>query len=62
MSKYRIFTVGRDAHFSGVPQTVECADDKAAVEKAMQLSNDYDLEVWDHERMVARLANRLSLK
>jgi hypothetical protein len=62
MPKYRIFTVGRDAHFSGVPQTVECADDKEAVEKAMQLANGLDLEIWDHERMVARLPGSLSLK
>jgi PII-like signaling protein len=55
MSTYRIFTVGRDQHFSGMPVIVECVDDKEAVDKAMQLANGRDLEIWDHKRMVARL-------
>jgi len=38
----RIFTVGRDAHFSGVRKTLECTDDKEAVEKATQLTNGLD--------------------
>lgn len=62
MPRYRIFTVGRDAHFSGVPLIVECADGQEAVEKAMQLDTENDLEIWDHERMIARLPTRVSLK
>ena len=38
----RMFTVGRDAHFSGVRKTLECADDKEAVEKATQLTKGFD--------------------
>jgi hypothetical protein len=49
-----MFTVGRDAHFSGVRKTLECADDKEAVEKATQLTND--------ARRVVRLPGSLSLK
>jgi hypothetical protein len=55
MPKYRIFTVGRDQHFSGMPKIVECVDDNDAVDQAMQLANGLDLEIWDHKRMVARL-------
>jgi hypothetical protein len=33
---YRIYTIGRGGHFLGSPEVVECADDKEAVEKAMQ--------------------------
>ena len=55
MSTYRIFTVGRDQHFSGMPAIVDCFDDKEAIDKAMQLANGLDLEIWDHKRMVARL-------
>ena len=38
----RMFTVGRDAHFSGVRKTLECADNKEAVEKATQLTKGFD--------------------
>lgn len=55
MSTYRIFTIGEDQHFTGMPVLVDCADDNAAVDKAMQLVDGHDLEVWDHKRMIARL-------
>ena len=55
----RIFTVGRDAHFSGVRKTLECADDKEAVEKATQLTNGLDLKIWDDARVVVRLPGSL---
>jgi hypothetical protein len=55
MATYRIFTVGVDQHFSGMPKIVECVDDNEAVDKAMQLANGLDLEIWDAKRMVVRL-------
>ena len=42
----------------GSPDVVECADDKEAVEKAMQLAGDLDVEIWDHRRLVASLPVR----
>ena len=57
MPTYRIFTVGHDQHYSGMPQIVECVDDNEAVDKAMQFLNGLDLEIWDQKRMVARLPN-----
>ena len=42
----------------GSPDVVECADDKEAVEKAMQLAGDLDVEIWDHRRLVAPLPVR----
>jgi hypothetical protein len=50
MPTYRIFTVGRDQHFSGMPEIVECVDDNEAVD-----TNGLDLEIWDHKRRVARI-------
>jgi hypothetical protein len=38
-----------------VPEFVECVDDNEAVDKATQLANGLDLEIWDPRRMVARL-------
>ena len=52
---YRIYTIGRGGHFLGSPELVECADDKEAVEKAMQLAGGLDVEIWDHKRLVTPL-------
>jgi hypothetical protein len=42
MPKYRIFTIGSDGHFPGVPKIAEFADDKEVVEKAMRTANGAD--------------------
>jgi hypothetical protein len=55
MPEYRIFTVGPDGRFLGVPTIVECRDDKEAIEKAMQLKDGLDLEIWNLKRRVALL-------
>jgi hypothetical protein len=55
MATYRIFAVGRDQHFLGVSEIVECVDDNEAVDKPMQLANGLDLAIWDSRHMVARL-------
>ena len=55
---YRIYTIGRSGNFLGSPEVVECADDKEAVEKAMQLAGGLDVEIWDHKRLVAPLPVR----
>jgi hypothetical protein len=55
MPAYRIYSVGDDGNFSNAPEFIECADDKAAVEKATQQLNGRALEIWDHDRLVAQL-------
>jgi hypothetical protein len=55
MRAYRIYAVGDDGNFSNAPDFVRCADDKEAVDKAMQGINGRALEVWDHDRLVAQL-------
>ena len=52
---YRIYTIGRGGNFLGGPEVVERADDNEAVEKAMQLAGDLDVEIWDHKRLVTPL-------
>jgi hypothetical protein len=53
--QYRIFTVGPDGHFTGVPKIAEFADDKEAVEKAMRMANGADIEIWNLQRLIVRL-------
>jgi hypothetical protein len=52
MPEYRIFTIGPDGHFTGVPKF---ADDKEVVETAMRTANGADLEIWNLKRLVVRL-------
>jgi hypothetical protein len=52
---YRIYTVGSDGKFAGVPKVMECVDDEEVVAKAMQTIDGHDLEIWDTTRLVARL-------
>ena len=56
MSKpYRIYTIGSDGKFAGVPKLIECSDDEEAVAKAMQVVDGHDVEIWEAMRLVARL-------
>jgi hypothetical protein len=53
MYPYRIYFVGSDGLFSGA-QFLECADDQEAIQKARQLVDGHDVELWNGERFVAR--------
>jgi hypothetical protein len=55
MPAYRIYISSDDGKFSSAPEFLVCADDKEAVEKATQSVNGQAVEIWDHDRLVARL-------
>jgi hypothetical protein len=48
--------VGWDGRFIGV-QEIEAPDDKAALRKAKQYAGERDVEVWQRERRVGRIAS-----
>jgi hypothetical protein len=52
---YRIYTIGPDGKFAGLPKVMECADDEEAVTKAMRAVDGHDVEIWDTTRLIARL-------
>ena len=56
MHQYRIYTFRDDGHFSGV-QRIECADEKQAVQKAQQLVEGEDGELWQGEHLIARFTD-----
>ena len=58
---YRIFTIGPDGHFTGVPKIAEFADDKEVVEEATRTANGADTEIWNLERLVVTLRGGLFL-
>ena len=54
MRQYRIYTFRDDGHFSCV-QRIECADEREAVQKARQLVNHQDGELWESDHLIARI-------
>jgi len=54
MPEYRAYLVGPDGHFVGFEPLV-CADDAKAIEKAEQLVDGDDVELWNGGRLVVVL-------
>ena len=59
MREYRIFTIGSDGHFAGVPKIVKFANDDEAIEKTMPMLNGAEIEIWNLERRIVRLPGNL---
>jgi hypothetical protein len=52
MPEYRVYVIGSDGHFfNSVP--LECADDAEAIQRAEQLVDGHDVELWQRDRKVA---------
>jgi len=57
MPEYRVYIVGSDCHFyDSVP--LECDDDYEAMEKAKQLVDGHDVELWQRARKIARFDHK----
>ena len=54
MPEYRAYLIGDDAHFIGWEHLL-CADDSEALEKARRLLDQWPVELWSGDRLVARL-------
>ena len=57
MPEYRADRVGLDGHFFGFESLV-CAEDAEATEKAKRLVDGYDIELWSGERFIIRLDHK----
>jgi hypothetical protein len=53
MSYYRAYIIGRDGRFQ---QAIElgCSDDDAAIEPEKQSVDGHDVELWQHDRKIAK--------
>ena len=61
MPEYRAYILGSDGHFyRAVP--LDCADDAEAMERAKQLLDGHDIELWQLDRKVARLDRKLKIQ
>jgi hypothetical protein len=57
MPEYRVYVIGSDGHFQqALP--LECADDAEAMERAEQLVDGHDIELWQRDRKVAKFAHK----
>jgi hypothetical protein len=54
MSYYRAYIVGDDGHFISAI-SLDCATDTTAVEFARQFVDRHDVEIWQEDRLVAKL-------
>jgi hypothetical protein len=57
MPDYRVYFVGTDGHFFDAV-ALECADDAEAKERAKQLADGYDVELWQRDRKIAMFARK----
>jgi hypothetical protein len=51
---YRAYVLDDEGHITGVHE-MNCANDEEARQKAAQLLDGHELEVWNRQRRVARL-------
>jgi hypothetical protein len=57
MPEYRVYIVGSDGHFFNSVE-IECADDAEATEKAQQLVDGHDVELWQRDRKVVTFQHK----
>ncbi|MGC2075555.1 MAG: hypothetical protein WA728_05890 [Xanthobacteraceae bacterium] len=55
MAVFRIYTLGLDARFIHA-KDIEGADEQEAIQKAQQAVDDRDIELWERDRFITRLA------
>jgi hypothetical protein len=53
MAHYRAYFIGRDGHFMKAVDLI-CDDDTAAEKCARQMVDGHDVELWQHDRRVAK--------
>jgi hypothetical protein len=57
MPEYRVYIIGVDGHFyNSVP--LECTDDSEAIERAKQLVDGHDVELWQRDRKIVKFDHK----
>jgi hypothetical protein len=57
MPEYRAYVIGKDDHIQSF-ETLVVADDDAAIATVKRLVDGHDVELWQADRMVKRLAHK----
>ena len=53
MAHYRAYFLGRDGHFIKAVDLI-CEDDEAARKQAQRIVESFDMELWQHDRRIAK--------
>ena len=61
MAEYRIYRIGPDGHFTGFEALV-CDDDGQAIDKAKQMLDGLDLQIWSGPRFVGSVKHEAKSK
>jgi hypothetical protein len=57
MTEYRAYTVGLEGRLVHY-ETLDCPNDAEAIVEAQRLLRQHDMEIWNGERLVARLERK----
>jgi hypothetical protein len=57
MTHYRAYFIGRDGHFMKSVDLI-CDDDDGARKCARQMVDGHDVELWEHDRRIAKFEGR----
>jgi hypothetical protein len=55
---YRIYRLDEQGRVTAPPVELYCSNDEEAIERAKQLLDEVDLEIWNLARFVRRLKHR----
>jgi hypothetical protein len=61
MAEYRVYLIDSDDHFYDAVPLI-CANDAEAMEKAKQLADGHDVELWQRDRKIARFDHKLKIQ
>ena len=54
MAEYRYYRVDKDGHVQGPSKVFEQENDAAAMARAKELVDGYDIEVWQLKRLIGK--------
>lgn len=60
MQGYRVYVFGSDGHITGRVEFF-CPDDETAKERAKQLIDGHDIELWVSDQRIARFESKPSV-
>ena len=58
VSDYRAYALGRDGRILAFKE-MRCLDDREAIAEAKRLTRKFDIEIWNGDRLVIRMARTL---
>ena len=58
MPTYRLYLLDQDNHITGVPKVLACDSDEDAVERAKQIVDGHDVEVWQGSRLITVIKSK----